>query len=92
MRYSKGRIRYLAENVIKKIKTSGAADFLAEENLIRNNISNTIEKYFSIEDDVYESVVKNLDSRKKKLIPGSIEWDTTFNKLYEEEMSKRFLK
>ena len=92
MRYSKGRIRYLAENVIKKIKANGTADFLAEENLIRNNISNTIEKYFSIEDDVYESVVQNLDKRKKKLIPGSLEWDATFNKLYEEEMSKRFLK
>ncbi len=92
MRYSKGRIRYLAKKMMEEYKESGAFDIISNESLVINNIIDTIESYFDAEDEVYEKVMKNLQSRSKKLVPGSMEWEIAFNKAYEEEMSKRLMK
>ncbi len=92
MRYSKARIRYLSKRIIEKCKEENAFDIIANESLLVNNIMDTIEGYFSIEDEVYEKVMESLENRKKKLIPGSAEWEIAFNKAYETEMGKRLLK
>ncbi len=92
MRYSKGRIRYLAKKMMELYKKEGVFDVISNESLVINNIIDTIEGYFEAEDEVYEKVMKNLQNRTKKLVPGSMEWEIAFNKAYEEEMSKRLMK
>ncbi len=92
MRYSNARIRYLARQIVKKAKDEGVFDIIGEEKSVTSTIMETMEKYFSIEDEVYEKVVESLQKRSKKLIPGSMEWDVAFNKAFEEEMSKKLLK
>ncbi len=92
MRYSRGRIRYLAKKMVEECKKEKAFDIISNENLILNNVIDTIEEYFAAEDEVYEKVMRNLQSRTKKLVPGSMEWEVAFNKAYEEEMSKRLMR
>jgi len=92
MRYSSARIRYLSREIARRSLKEGIFDLIGSEKLVVNTIMETMEKYFSIEDEVYERVVESLQKRSKKLIPGSMEWEVAFNKAYEEEMSKRLLK
>ena len=92
MRYSSARIRYLSRKIVKKSIEENVFEPIGSDKAIVNEIMETMEKYFSIEDEVYEKVVENLQKRSKKLIPGSMEWEVAFNKAYEEEMSKRLLK
>jgi hypothetical protein len=92
MRYSKARIRYLSRKVIEECLNEDAFDIISSDSLVVNNVMDTIESYFAIEDEVYEKVMQDLEKRKKKLIPGSAEWEISFNKAYEAEIGKRLLK
>ena len=92
MRYSSARIRHLAREIVKRALDEGVFEVIGSDKAVINSIMETMEKYFSIEDEVYEKVVESLQKRSKKLIPGSMEWEVAFNKAYEEEMSKRLLK
>lgn len=92
MRYSKNRIRYLAKKIFDRCKEEDVFDVISQDSLVMNNIMDTMENYFSSEDEVYDIVMENLQKRAKKLVPGSAEWEIAFNKTYEEEMSKRLLK
>ncbi len=92
MRYSSARIRHLAREMVRRALDEGIFEVIGSDKAVINSIMETMEKYFSIEDEVYEKVVESLQKRSKKLIPGSMEWEVAFNKAYEEEMSKRLLK
>ncbi len=92
MRYSSARIRYLARQIFKRATDEGVFDVISNEKAVINEIIETMEKYFSLEDEVYEKVMESLQKRSKKLIPGSMEWEVAFNKAFEEEMGKRLLK
>ncbi len=92
MRYGKNRIRYLAKKILDRCKEENIFNVISQDNLVVNNIIDTMESYFSSEDEVYDIVMDSLQKRTKKLIPGSVEWEIAFNKTYEEEMSKRLLK
>ncbi len=92
MRYSRARIRHLAKEMLNKCIENDAFDVISRDSLIINNIMDTMENYFAIEDEVYEAVIENLQNRNKKLIPGSPEWEIAFNKTYEQEMSKRLIR
>ncbi len=92
MRYSRARIRHLAREMLKKCLEEDAFDIISRDTLVINNIMDTIESYFAIEDEVYEIVMESLQNRSKKLIPGSPEWEIAFNKAYEQEMSKRLIR
>ncbi len=92
MRYSSARIRFLSRQIVKRALYEEVFELIGSEKAVINTIMETMEKYFSIEDEVYELVVESLQKRAKKLIPGSMEWEVAFNKAYEEEMSKRLIK
>lgn len=92
MRYSSARIRFLSRQIVKKSLDEGVFELIGSEKAVVSTIMETMEKYFSIEDEVYELVVESLQKRAKKLIPGSMEWEVAFNKAYEEEMSKRLIR
>jgi hypothetical protein len=60
------------------------------ESIIRESIDQIIKSYFSIEDEVHEMVMKKVE-QMKKLVPGSTEWEVTYNKLFEVEINKKIL-
>jgi len=89
-RYSKDRIRKLSRMIVEKLKGEEACLYLVDENIIRENIEQIIEAYFSLEDEAHEAVMKKIE-QMKKLTPGSAEWEVTYNRLLEMEINKRML-
>ncbi|WP_281526869.1 DUF507 family protein, partial [Campylobacter avium] len=55
------------------------------KNLIFSSIENYLRTYESLEDEVYEKI----SHYKRKLVPGSEEFEIVFDKLYQEELKKR---
>lgn len=91
MRYSKDRIRNIARSIIKNLENNKLVDFLASRDILLSEIENVIEDYFKINAQAYEAALEEI-KKKKKIMAGSIEWDITFNQLYEQELNKRLLK
>ncbi|HHS49199.1 MAG TPA: DUF507 family protein [Desulfurella acetivorans] len=91
MRYSKDRIRNIARSIIKNLENNKLVDFLVSRDILLSEIENVIEDYFKINDQAYEAALEEI-KKKKKIMAGSIEWDITFNQLYEQELNKRLLK
>lgn len=91
MRYSKDRIRNIARNIIKNLETNQVVDFLVSRDILLSEIENIIDDYFKINSQAYEAALEEI-KKKKKLIAGSLEWDITFNQIYEQELNKRLLK
>ncbi len=91
MKYSKDRIRNIARNIVKDLESNKLVDFLASRDILLSEIENVIQDYFNINSQAYEAALEEI-KKKKKLIAGSIEWDVTFNQIYEQELNKRLLK
>ncbi len=91
MKYSKDRIRNIARNIVKDLESNKLVDFLASRDILLSEIENVIQDYFNINNQAYEAALEEI-KKKKKLIAGSIEWDVTFNQIYEQELNKRLLK
>eukprot|EP01022_Parablepharisma_sp_SALTPOND_P020476 TRINITY_DN3744_c0_g5_i1.p6 TRINITY_DN3744_c0_g5~~TRINITY_DN3744_c0_g5_i1.p6 ORF type:complete len:184 (-),score=31.08 TRINITY_DN3744_c0_g5_i1:1712-2263(-) len=63
----------------------------ASETRIKNVIFKAIFSYIKSFEDIEDSVLERIDNYKRKLIPGTEEYDIVFQKLYEEELKKRSL-
>ncbi|AHF97817.1 MAG: DUF507 family protein [Desulfurella sp.] len=91
MKYSKDRIRNIARNIVKNLENNKVVDFLVSRDILLSEIENVIEDYFKINIQAYEAALEEI-KKKKKIMAGSIEWDITFNQIYEQELNKRLLK
>ncbi len=76
--------------IVEKLKKENACSYLVDESIIRENTEQIIESYFSLEDEVHETVMKKIE-QMKKLIPGSAEWEVTYGRLLEVEINKKML-
>ncbi len=63
-------------------------EFKVSENMVKNVIFSAIESYIEKFEDIEERVIKKIENYKRKLIPGSEEYDIVFEKLYQEELKK----
>jgi len=62
------------------------------ENKIKNVIHNSIDDYFKQRGSIEDAVGEKINHYKRKLIPGSEEYDMVYAKLLDEELSARGLK
>lgn len=83
------RHSHLAHLILKDFVSNDFLRFNVSENRVKNLIFNSIENYLKsyvlIEDEVSEKI----SHYKRKLIPGSEEYELVFDKLYQEELRKR---
>ena len=63
-------------------------EFQVSENMVKNVIFNSIESYIERFEDIEDKVIEKIKNYKRKLIPGSEEYDIVFEKLYQEELKK----
>ncbi|RDU62406.1 DUF507 domain-containing protein [Helicobacter didelphidarum] len=64
-------------------------EFNVAENVVKNSILDTIEQYLKFHEEAYSNTTEKMKNYKRKLIPGSDEYELIFMRLYEEELSKR---
>lgn len=67
----------------------GLIDYTVSENRIKNIIYGSIEEYLKTYEILQDVVIDKIEGYKRKLIPGTEEYDIVFERLYEDELRKR---
>ncbi|MBC8412822.1 MAG: DUF507 family protein [Nitrospira sp.] len=89
MKLSDDKISHMAHISLKALKEKDALKLLAEDSEVRREIKRIIVKELRLAEDIDEVVQKKLQSYSKKIYEGTNEWDIMYNKLFEEESSKK---
>ena len=83
------RFNHLSHNILNKIKQDRLIEFYVPENRVKNIIYNAITGYIKMFEEIEDIVLERISNYKRKLIPGSEEFELVFQKMYEEELRKR---
>jgi hypothetical protein len=89
MKLSDDKISHLTHVILKGLLEKGAVKALDEEGHVRREIKRVIVKELKIAEGIDEAVRKKLLSYSKKIHEGGSEWEVMYNKLYDEEASKK---
>ncbi len=83
------RFNDLSHKILNKLWDEDLINYSVSENKVKNVIYNAIESYYKNFEKIEEAVIEKMSHYKRKIVPGSEEYDMLFEKLYEEELKKR---
>ena len=83
------RYNELAHRILEKIWKSSYIEYSVSENRVKNVIYNAIEDYLESFEKIEDVVLEKIGHYKRKLIPGTEEYELVFERLYEEELRKK---
>ncbi len=78
----------LSHKILDALIQNDLIEFNVSENMVKNIIFGSIESYLEKFEDIEDRVMEKIKNYKRKLIPGSEEYDIVFEKLYQEELKK----
>lgn len=79
----------LSHRILKQFQDKSLVKYQVSENRVKNIIYNSIEEYLNTYETTQDIVLEKIDNYKRKLIPGTEEYDLIFERLYEEELRKK---
>ena len=83
------RFSELSHQVMDRLWQEDLMDYTVSENSIKNIIYDAIDGYKESFEEVEENVYEKISNMKRKLIPGTDEYEVVFEKLYREELKKK---
>lgn len=83
------RFNHLAHKILDRLIKEDLINFSVTENRVKNIIYDAIIGYINMYDEIEDIVLEKISNYKRKLIPGSDEYELVFKKLYEDELKKR---
>lgn len=78
----------ISHDILETLWKKSLIDYNVSENKVKNIIYTSIEEYLKNYEKIEDIVFDKLDNYKRKLIPGTEEYDLIFEKLYEEELRR----
>ena len=88
MRFSEGRLSYLAHQIVTTLRTEGLAE-IENERLTLAEIKRVLDGQREHESRLDEIVRRKIASLSRKVPPGSREWDVLYQRYLEEEHRKQ---
>ncbi|WP_456404805.1 DUF507 family protein [Hydrogenimonas sp.] len=79
----------LSHKILGELWEEDLIEFNVNENQVRGVIFRAIEEYMKSFEEIEDTVLEKISHYKRKLIPGTEEYDLIFERLYEEELRKR---
>jgi hypothetical protein len=83
------RFSQLAHDILDELYEEDLINYDVSDNMVRNIIFDAIDGYLKTRYEIEEVVIEKMSHYKRKLIPGSDEYDIMFNKLFEQELVAR---
>ena len=83
------RFSEVSHKILETLWKENLIDYSVSENRVKNVIYTSIENYLENFEGIEDAVADQIDNYKRKLVPGSAEYDLVFEKLYEEELKRR---
>lgn len=88
MHISEDRISHLAHRVVDRLWRDDLADF-SDESRALQAVKDSITAFFTVAEEIDQTVRKKLASYAQAKVPGSREWEILYRKFYDEEAAKR---
>jgi len=88
MRLSREKVNRLAHLVTEDLVVNDAIEFVEDRNTIRLEVVKIINEELKSEEDLDREARKKIESQKKTVPEGSLEWDILYRKYYAEELKK----
>jgi len=79
----------ISHKILNELWEEDLIDYSVSENQVRGVIFKAIEDYMKSFEQIEDVVLEKISHYKRKLIPGTEEYDLIFERLYEEELRKR---
>ena len=83
------RFSDLAHKILDELYEEVLIHSDVSENRIKNVIYDSMTSYIADTNEIEAAVIETMDSYKRKIIPGTDEYEILFEKLYKEELTKR---
>ncbi len=88
MRLSRDKINKLAHVVTDELVTRDEVEFVEDRNTIRLEIVRILNEEMKKEEGLDQEARRKIESQKKTVPEGSLEWDILYRKYYAEELKK----
>lgn len=83
------RFNNISHQILERSWKENLIDYSVSDNRVKNIIYGSIEHYLENFEGIEDIVADQMDNYKRKLVPGSAEYDLVFERLYEEELKRR---
>jgi hypothetical protein len=88
MRLSREKINRLAHLITEELVRHDEIEFVEDRNTIRLEIVKIVNEEMKKEEELDREARKKIESQKKTVPEGSLEWDILYRKYYAEEIKK----
>jgi len=85
------RFSNIAHNIMDYLYEEDFIHFTVNDNQVKNLIATSINNFIKGYDEADTAAYEKIKTYKRKLIPGTEDYDIVFNRLYEEELIKKGL-
>lgn len=85
------RFSNIAHKIMDFLYEEDFIHFEVNDNQVKNVIANSINEYIKGYDEADSAAYEKIKNYKRKLIPGTEDYDLVFNRLYEEELLRKGL-
>ena len=83
------RYMNLSHEILETLWKKDLMDYVVSDNKVKNVIYASIENYLKSYEKIEDEVIEKIENYKRKLIPGTQEYDLVFEELYKEELRKK---
>lgn len=83
------RYNDIAHKILEQAWKDNLIEYNVSENRVKNVIYNAMEEYIASFEEIEDVVIEKISHYKRKLIPGTEEYELIFERLYEEELRKK---
>jgi uncharacterized protein len=84
MRLSREKVNQLAQLLAEELASRDEVDFIEDRNTIRLEIIHIINDELKKEEGIDQAARKKIESQKRNVPEGSVEWDILYRKYYSE--------
>ena len=88
MRLSREKVNRLASLVTEDLVANDTIEFIEDRNTIRLEVIKIINEELKREEGLDRDARKKIESQKKTVPEGSLEWEILYRKYYAEELKK----
>ena len=88
MRLSREKVNRLASLVTEDLVANDTIEFVEDRNTIRLEVIKIINEELKREEGLDRDARKKIESQKKTVPEGSLEWEILYRKYYAEELKK----
>jgi hypothetical protein len=88
MRLSREKINKLSHVIVDELVRLEDIDFIEDRNTIRLEVVKILNEELKKEEELDKEARRKIESQKRSVPEGSLEWDILYRKYYAEEVKK----